>query len=322
MSISVIVAVYNVEPYLPRCIDSILSQTYRNFELILIDDGSPDNCGKICDAYADNDSRIVVIHQKNGGLSDARNAGIEWVFKNSNSEWLTFIDSDDWIDNRYLEILLNMATENHSDISVSNFLRTSGNVPSDTCDNVSAEIWDTSQFFRKKNLNATVAWGKLYKKSLFTQIRYPKGKLHEDEFTTYKILFACTHIAFTETPLYYYFINEKSITGVTWTPAHLVALEAFDERLFFFRQKKMTDLYQWQLEHYLFFLCDCCGKLAENQQYKTEYLSSTRKKLRLIIKDFEKTTHSRLPKDKEWIYDIAYPFERKIYWTVRGIISE
>ena len=105
--ISVIVPVYNVEKYLHRCVDSILAQTFTDFELILVDDGSPDNCGKICDEYAEKDSRIHVIHKVNGGLSDARNAGLDWAFANSNSEWVTFIDSDDWVDKYYLEYLYN-----------------------------------------------------------------------------------------------------------------------------------------------------------------------------------------------------------------------
>ena len=103
--ISVIVPVYKVENYLHRCVDSILGQSFADFELILVDDGSPDNCGSICDAYAVKDSRIRVIHQENGGLSAARNAGIDWVFAHSDSQWLTFIDSDDWIHGSFLQIL-------------------------------------------------------------------------------------------------------------------------------------------------------------------------------------------------------------------------
>ena len=103
--ISVIVPVYKVEEYLNRCVDSILSQTFTDFELILIDDGSPDNCGKICDEYAQKDNRVCVIHKKNGGLSSARNTGIDWAFKNSNSQYITFVDSDDLITKDYLEKL-------------------------------------------------------------------------------------------------------------------------------------------------------------------------------------------------------------------------
>ena len=116
--ISVIVPVYKVEDCLNRCVDSILKQSFSDFELILIDDGSPDQCGAICDEYAKKDNRIVVIHQNNGGLSAARNAGIDWAFANSQSEWLTFIDSDDWVHPEYLERLLNAAITQNVSISV------------------------------------------------------------------------------------------------------------------------------------------------------------------------------------------------------------
>ena len=107
--ISVIVPVYKVEKYIHKCVDSILAQTFSDFELILVDDGSPDNCGKICDEYSEKDDRVVVLHKENGGLSDARNAGLDWVFEHSDSGWITFSDSDDWLRPTYLEALLNAA---------------------------------------------------------------------------------------------------------------------------------------------------------------------------------------------------------------------
>ena len=114
--ISVILPIYKVEEYLDRCVQSIVNQTYTNLEIILVDDGSPDNCPAICDEYAQQDSRIRVIHKENGGLSSARNAGIDWAFENSNSQWLTFIDSDDWIHPQYLELLPSAVTDNNTDI--------------------------------------------------------------------------------------------------------------------------------------------------------------------------------------------------------------
>ena len=118
--ISIIVPVYKVEAYLPRCVDSILAQTYKNLDIILVDDGSPDNSGKICDAYAEKDSRITVIHQANGGLSDARNAGIA-VAKGA---YLTFLDSDDWVPKEYIAYLYDLLKETGSAISLCNFLKT------------------------------------------------------------------------------------------------------------------------------------------------------------------------------------------------------
>ena len=116
-TISVIVPVYKVEKYIHRCVDSILNQTFSDFELILVDDGSPDNCGAICDEYAAKDSRVVVIHQENGGLSAARNAGIDWAFANSDSQWLSFIDSDDWVHPEYLQKLLDTAVNNSAEVA-------------------------------------------------------------------------------------------------------------------------------------------------------------------------------------------------------------
>ena len=117
--ISVIVPVYKVEQYLRRCVDSILSQTFSDFELILIDDGSPDRCGEICDEYKQRDGRVVVIHQSNGGLSAARNTGIIWSLENSDSDWLTFVDSDDWVHSEYLERLFRAVNKYGTKISVS-----------------------------------------------------------------------------------------------------------------------------------------------------------------------------------------------------------
>ena len=125
MLISVIVPVYKVEKYIHRCVDSILAQTFTDFELILVDDGSPDNCGMICDEYALKDNRIHVIHKENGGLSDARNAGIDWAFEHSNSEWITFIDSDDWIHSRYLEKLYQTVNQFDCQISVCGYQKNS-----------------------------------------------------------------------------------------------------------------------------------------------------------------------------------------------------
>ena len=124
--ISVIVPVYKVEKFIHRCVDSVLGQSYRDFELILVDDGSPDSCGAICDAYALQDSRVRVIHQKNGGLSAARNTGIDYVMANSASHWLVFVDSDDWVHPEYLQTLYSAAEQTLCKISACGFFRTEG----------------------------------------------------------------------------------------------------------------------------------------------------------------------------------------------------
>ena len=328
MLISVVVPVYKVEEYLSRCVDSILNQTFTDFELILVDDGSPDNCGKMCDEYAKSDNRVTVIHRKNGGLSAARNSGIEWAFNNSDSEWITFIDSEDWVHADYLKILLDYAQKFNTEVSICDFLRTSDYIADDVLkEKLKVHKYSSEDFFVNRNLNAVVAWGKLYKKYFFKDIRYPEGRLHEDEFTTYKVLFRCKNICFVDEVLYYYFINPESITSGNsseiWKPGKMAFNDAVEERLIYFKEKNMDKLYLWQLEHYMYFLCDSCKYITEsgNSDYKKKYLSDTRKRLRKIIRLFEKTKGKSLDKEKIWIKQTAYPAEMAVYWFFRGILE-
>ena len=246
MLISVIVPVYKVEEYIYRCVDSILAQSFKDFELILVDDGSPDNCGKICDEYAQKDKRITVIHKENGGLSDARNTGIDWALKNSN--WITFIDSDDWVHTDYLKNLYNAVKENNVDISVCGYVNTTGEDDLHTKNSeINTLLCTPEDFFINNNINAVVAWGKLYKKSLWNDIRYPYGKIQEDEFTTHKLLFKCPQIAFVDAVLYYYYTNSNGIMGKKWTPKRLEALDAIESRMLFFKDNGFEKAYQWNV---------------------------------------------------------------------------
>ena len=174
--ISVIVPVYKVEKYLERCVDSILNQTYTDFELLLVDDGSPDNCGKMCDEYAEKDNRIFVIHQKNGGLSAARNTGINWFYEQNNSDYITFLDSDDWVHPDYLKILMDGITKNNVILSVCNYTRVTEIIPHEKFDNVEYELTFPEDFLVNHSWQYNYAWGKLYHKSLFEDVRYPVGK--------------------------------------------------------------------------------------------------------------------------------------------------
>ena len=234
-----IVPVYKVEMYLKRCVDSILKQTYKDFEIILIDDGSPDQSGVICDTYAKNYLNIYVIHQKNAGLSAARNAGINWSFNNSDSEWITFIDSDDWVHHKYLEYLYNEAYKTSSSIAVCDFIRTKEDKLPEIVEMF--PVLKTPEDYYITG-GAIVAWGKLYRKELFYDIRFPVGKLHEDEFTTYKLLFQCNHIVVLNQTLYAYFQNENGIMQSQWNPHRLDALDAFEEQIDFFAKRGDFDI--------------------------------------------------------------------------------
>jgi len=250
-TVSVIVPVYKVEKYIYRCVDSILGQTFSDFELVLVDDGSPDRCPAICDEYAAKDPRVHVIHQENGGLSAARNAGIDWAFANSNSQWISLIDSDDWVHPEYLEQLLVGATQTELPICICGYAETGGEDPIVIPEQLTLETWRTENFFTQHNVNAVVAWGKLYRKDLFKNIRYPLGKVHEDEFITHRLLFQSDTLAVIPAPLYCYYQNPEGITKVPWNPTRLHALEALEERIAYFQAYGNKTLYDWSLQ--LFF---------------------------------------------------------------------
>ena len=231
--ISVIVPVYKVEPYLNRCVDSILNQTFTDFELILVDDGSPDKCGVICDEYAEKDKRIHVIHQKNAGLSAARNAGIDRAFANSNSEWITFIDSDDWVHKQYLDLLYNAATLNGAEVSCCGFVSVEENIEDMYMDSYKVLCGSAEELILAINnfssFNIIISCCRLYKKHLFTDIRFPLHKYFEDSYTTYKLLYSCDKIAVVKSDLYYYYQNPNGIIGSRLTVSKL--FDTFDSYL-------------------------------------------------------------------------------------------
>lgn len=231
--ISVIVPVYNVQGYLHRCVDSILSQTYGNFELILVDDGSTDGSGRICDAVAERDDRVCVIHQANGGPAAARNAGIDRVMAGGASDWITFVDSDDWVNSRYLEALVNANNTHHTQLAIVECLPTAGEAP-DGRSSLTPEVWPTEAYYVSNQMNTAVAWGKLYARECFQTLRYPEDRLHEDEFITYQILFRYDRVSVVRAPLYYYFQNPMGIMRGEWTPMRMDGLEAVRQQVRFF----------------------------------------------------------------------------------------
>ena len=211
--ITVIVPVYNVEKYIHKCIDSIINQTYKNLEIILVDDGSPDNCGKICDEYAKKDSRIKVIHKENGGLSDARNAGID-VAK---GEYLCFIDSDDEVTIDYVEYMYNMIVEDNTDMAISEVKKIlkKSDIANLEVKEIEHNIYEPEQVFYYMLLaikGDVCAYAKLYNKKLFDNIRYPKGKVYEDSATTYKIIDKCESISYGNKKCYLYYTRPGSIS--------------------------------------------------------------------------------------------------------------
>ena len=227
--VSIIVPIYNVELYLKECVDSILSQTYKNIEVILVDEESPDSCGKICDDYVMMDSRIKVVHKKNGGLSDARNAGM----KVATGTLITFVDSDDYIAEDFVKILFETMSENNADIAIANMKRTSRRDDKNTVTD-----WKVSNFKFEDALVCmlygtpfgTSACGKLFKRNLFEGIEFPYGKFSEDLFTIYKIILKSKRVTYIGFDGYfYYYRDEGSIVVSGYKKKHLEALDAVDD---------------------------------------------------------------------------------------------
>lgn len=223
--ISVIVPIYNVEKYLDRCVDSIINQTYKNLEIILVDDGSPDNCPKMCDDYAKKDSRIKVVHKENGGLSDARNAGM----KVATGEYVAFIDSDDYISLDFYETLLETIVDNDSDIVECGVVKFYENEKfdeySDDLKVTNYETVDALDGLISENPFKQHVWNKLYKSSVALDIPYAVGKLNEDEFWTYQVFGKAKKVTRINKTMYYYFQRNGSIMGNGYNIRRLDALE-------------------------------------------------------------------------------------------------
>lgn len=240
--ISVIVPVYNMEKYLKKCIESILKQSFQDIEVILVDDGSTDASGKICDDYANRDSRIIVMHKENGGPADARNHGIQI----SSSEYITYIDSDDYVDSRYLEILYQIIQTYRADLAICHNInvREEKNIEIEKFDydNIIAntEVISKAETYRRMLLNqkaAFTAWGKLYHRRLFQFVRYPKGELYEDLKVIDQIIELSRKIVYIPYAGYFYLIRQGSIVHGEITAEHMTSVANAWDLLKLIREK-------------------------------------------------------------------------------------
>ena len=228
--ISVVVPIYKVEKYLDKCVESLVNQTYKNLEIILVDDGAPDNCPEMCDKWAEMDHRIKVIHKPNGGLSDARNAGMKEV----KGEYVAFIDSDDYVAVEFIEKLYNVMKKEQSDIVECEVLKfTENEIPSPEYDDNAVESFDTV-----KGLSLLIAddrfhqhvWNKLYRSEIALSVEFAKGKLNEDEIWTYQIFSKAFKVTKVNLPMYFYLQRGGSIMGTSYNIRRLDALEAKVQR--------------------------------------------------------------------------------------------
>lgn len=223
--ISVIVPIYMVQDYLNCCIESIVNQTYCNLEIILVDDGSPDQCPEICDSWATNDSRIKVIHKKNGGLSDARNAGMQIA----TGEYISFLDSDDYVSPAFFEKLFAVATTQNADIvecKVANCYE--DGIVDEYEDDSEIRVYNTEDALSgliAENPFHQHVWNKLYRSSIALSVPFVVGKLNEDEFWTYQVFGQAKRVAKINKTLYFYLQRSGSIMGEGYNIRRLDALE-------------------------------------------------------------------------------------------------
>lgn len=238
--VTIVVPVYKVEKYIDKCINSILNQTYKNLEIILVDDGSPDTCGEICDNYAKQDIRIKAIHKENGGLSDARNAGIDVA----TGRFISFIDSDDYIDTEYIELLYRTIVKDKSDMAISSHkvIYENGTILEKATGEKS--ILNSKEVLKRILYDDGIdlsAWAKLYKMELFKEIRYPKGRLFEDAATTYKLIDRCKSISIISKSTYNYVIRRSSITNENFSEKKMDLIISTEEMCNYVK-KKYPDL--------------------------------------------------------------------------------
>lgn len=233
--ISVIVPIYNVEKYLDRCVKTIVNQTYQNLEIILVDDGSPDRCPEMCNTWAEKDSRITVIHKENGGLSDARNAGVAVA----TGEYIGFVDSDDWIAPEMYERLYAAMQRDSSDIAACSVeMVWEDNSPTKMLTQEINCVLDRldaqAELLSERKLKQPV-WYKLYRRSIIKDILFEKGKYHEDVFWSYRAIGAANKVSIIDYVGYFYWQRVGSIMGEGYSLKRLDALEAHCKRYEYFR---------------------------------------------------------------------------------------
>ena len=305
-SISIIIPVYNAEKYIKRCLDSVLSQTFQNFEVIIVNDGSTDSSLELCKGYADKDSRIVVLDKANGGAASARNLGMEWFYENSESKWLCFVDIDDFIHEKYLEILLTAATETQTEVSMCSYEITHKDTLECRVVKTDAECIGTEELWCKNQVFCTVPVVKLFDRNAFCDVRFPEGIIHEDEFTLFRALFKYERIAFVDQPLYGYYQTEQSVMRGDWTPRHMTEPEGLLSQLEFFLENKYEKASAYTAKIYLTSLYRNLVKSREAGAQYGSYSASLKKQLQRGLTKYGRLAGVKIENSK-WMYYEAYP---------------
>lgn len=281
--ISIIVPIFGVEKYLNKCINSIVKQTYTNLEIILVDDGSPDNCPTVCDEWGQRDARICIVHKKNGGLSDARNTGIALA----NGEYISFVDGDDWLKPEFLETLFNLLEMEKADIAEGGveYFDEAGKCIRERCYSEKIKTLNKidalKALVKEEGLYQTV-WNKLYKRKVLEGILFKKGKYNEDDFWTYQVFDRAERVVVTSDKLYCYLQRESSIMGRGYRIKRLDGLKARFERMEYFQKyKELADFTKARIFYDCMFHFQAALKwlTMPEQKIVTDYVIENMKKV-------------------------------------------
>lgn len=325
--IGIIVPIFRVEKYLEHCINSILNQTYKDYLLTIIDDGSDDLSPEMADEFALLNDAITIIHSTNGGPAKARNIGLDYFDVLNGVNRLAFVDSDDWLDVRYFELLLKACIDNGVDISIcegiNEFSNESTNVVVEQKDEPLIDVVLMEDLYSLNIEFPTMAphnpWGKLIKYSLFKGIRFPVGKFCEDRFTMYQALFRTTSFAYVRMPLYRYFINNDGLTREIWTPKKMGEVESCEEQIDYFDRLKFDKAYNFMIADYLDVIFVNMWEIKQvDKDYCGEY-ELLKKKLRKALKIYRK----KLCLGNFSKYDYyAYPLKMKLFDKFKAIMKK
>lgn len=306
--ISVILPIYNIEKYLPICMESVLTQTYSNLEIIMVNDGSEDKCKEICDNYAKKDKRVVVYHKENGGLSDARNFGI----KRANGQYITCIDPDDYVDSDYIEYLYSLLKNFNTKISICQHRIKYDNGSIKDLGSTGSELLSLKTVLEKMmyhDVIDTSAWAKLYHRDLFINVEYPKGKLFEDIGTTYALFIQCNNIAVGYESKYNYIFHNNSIVNGAFKPSKIDLIEMTD-KMATDVLNIYPDLEEAVLRRRIYSRFSTLNQMLNTQEYYEE-----KKKIIEFIKENRKSiiTNKKTPKRDKLaliLLSISYQFYR------------
>ena len=312
--VSIITPVYNTEKLLPRCLDSILAQTFPDFELILVNDGSKDGSGALCEAYAAKDERIHVIHQENSGVSVARNTALDWVRENSDSQWILFVDSDDWVHPQILETLLQLNRTYGVKVSACGYLETSDGTLTVSPEQLVPEVWDAKDFYYEQDVLGTVPWGKLYARDCFDHIRYPAGMYFDDEFVTYRIVLAQERIPMVTAPMYGYYINPEGLTKRPWIGRRLDVWKAYEQQIQFFENFGDARLLRRRYREYIdnSYAQLLAAQTAPNAAELTKEIRFIKKSMRELFRRASRKGYVEFWMDYDMLYACA-PIRTKLY---------